>query len=59
MKMMNNQEKLSMALINTQNLARLFEGNEYETMLMSKLISIEVELRRQLTNELESSKIKG
>lgn len=56
--MTNNKEKLLMALTNTQNLCQLLEGNEYESYLMSKLIGIEVELRRQLTNELASSKIK-
>jgi hypothetical protein len=55
---MNKQEKLSAALTNVLNICQLVEGNEYEDFLMNKLISIDVELRRQLTNELESSKIK-
>jgi len=31
------------------NLTKLFEGNEYEFILTSKLISVQVELERQLS----------
>jgi len=47
---MENKTKLILALMQIDNLAKLFEGNEYEFMLTSKLISIQVEIERQLSH---------
>ena len=47
---MNEQTKLILALMQIDNLTKLFEGNEYEFMLTSKLISLQVELQRQLSH---------
>jgi hypothetical protein len=55
---MTQQNKLILALQQIENLTSLLEGNEYETFLNSHLISIQVELQRQLTNLQHSSKIK-
>ena len=55
---MNQQTKLILALIQIDNLTSLVEGNEYQKYLYSHLISIQVELQRQLTNLNHSSKIK-
>jgi hypothetical protein len=40
------------------NITSLIEGNEYQEFLYSHLISIQIELQRQLTNLSQSSKIK-
>ena len=55
---MNEQTKLILALMQIENLTHLIEGNEYQKYLYSHLISIQVELQRQLTNLTHSSKIK-
>jgi hypothetical protein len=55
---MNEQTKLILALMQIDNLTSLIEGNEYQKFLYSHLISIQVELQRQLTNLNHSSKIK-
>jgi hypothetical protein len=55
---MTQQIKLILALHQIENLTSLLEGNEYERFLYSHLISIQVELKRQLTNLTHSSKIK-
>jgi hypothetical protein len=47
---MNDKTKLILALIQIDNLTKLLEGNEYESMLTSKLISLQVELQRQLSH---------
>lgn len=47
--MMNNKVKLILALQQIDNLTSLIEGNEYQRFLYSHLISIQVELRRQLS----------
>jgi hypothetical protein len=49
---------LILALQQIENLTSLLQGNEYEQYLYSHLIPIEVELKRQLTNLQNSSKIK-
>ena len=54
---MTEEAKLHMALIQVQNLMLLTTGNEYEKFLQSKLIGVQVELTRQLTNLTNSSKI--
>lgn len=55
---MNEQTKLILALRQIDNLTSLLEGNEYQKFLYSHLISVQVELQRQLTNLKHSSKIK-
>ena len=46
---MNDKTKLILALIQIDNLTKLLEGNEYQEFLCSKIISIEVELKRKLS----------
>ena len=48
--MMNEKTKLILALQQIDNLTSLIKGNEYQQFLYSHLISIQVELKRQLTN---------
>ena len=55
---MNEQIKLTLALIQIENLVSLVEDNEHQKFLYSHLISVQVELQRQLTNLKHSSKIK-
>ena len=55
---MTEEAKLHMALIQIKNLMSLTTGNEYEKFLQSKLIGIQVELQRQLTNIQHSTKIR-
>ena len=47
---MKDKAKIILALKQVENIASLIERNEYEQYLVSKLISIKVELERQLTN---------
>jgi hypothetical protein len=54
----NDQTKLILALMQIENLTNLIEGNEYQKFLYGHLISVQVELQRQLTNLTHSSKIK-
>jgi hypothetical protein len=46
---MNDKTKLILALMQIDNLTKLLEGNKYQEFLCSKIISIEVELKRQLS----------
>ena len=55
---MNAKTKLILALQQIDNLTSLVEGNEYQQFFDSHLISIQVELQRQLTNLTHSFKIK-
>lgn len=55
---MNHHTKLILALQQIENLTSLLKENEYEKYLYSHLISMQVELQRQLTNLTHSSKIK-
>ena len=55
---MNDQTKLILALMQIDNLTSLIEGNEYQQHMYYHLISVQVELQRQLTNLTHSSKIK-
>ena len=50
---MNNQTKLVFALEHVAHLHDLIEGNEWEHHLKQSLVSLEVELERQLDNEIE------
>ncbi len=47
---MNEQTKLILALLQVDNLTKLLEGNEYQQFFYSHLVSIEVELKRQLSH---------
>ncbi len=51
---LSSEETLIIALQQVSNLSALLEGNEWETYIASKLISVECELSRQLNN-LQSS----
>jgi hypothetical protein len=54
---MNQKTKLILALSQIQNLTNLLENNQYQDHLYAHLISIEVELKRQLTNDQLSTKL--
>lgn len=54
---MNEQTKLILALMQVENLTNLIEGNEYQQFLYSHLVSVQVELQRQLTNLTHSTKM--
>lgn len=47
---MDDKTKLILAQIQINNLVELLKGNEYENHFYSKLISIDVELKRQLSH---------
>ena len=55
---MNDKTKTILALMQIDNLTKLIEGNEYQQFLYGKLISIQVELQRQLTNLCQTDNIK-
>jgi hypothetical protein len=55
---MGDNLKLILALNQIENITKLIEGNEYQDFLYSHLISIQVELQRQLTNTNHCTKIK-
>ena len=48
----NQKQKLNVILALTQidNLTKLLEGNEYQQFLYGHLVSVQVELQRQLGN---------
>lgn len=54
---MNQEIKLVLALQQIDNLTHLLDGNDYQQFLYSRLISIQVELNRQLTNIKHSTNI--
>ena len=47
---MNDKTKLILALIQIDNLTNLLKGNEYQKFLYGHLISMQVELKRQLSH---------
>ena len=47
---MNEATKLLLALQQIDNITNLVKGNEYEKFLYGHLISIQVELKRQLSH---------
>jgi hypothetical protein len=55
---MTPETKLLLALQQIENLTSLLKENEYEKYFDIRLIQIQVELQRQLTNLTHSSKIK-
>lgn len=56
--MTNRKINLVLALQQIDNLTSLLEGNEYQQFLYFHLIQLQTELKRQLTNEQISSKLK-
>jgi hypothetical protein len=55
---MKNEIKLILALQQINNLTDLLHGNEYQTFLYGRLISVKCELERQLTNLTHTDKLK-
>ena len=47
---MNEKTRLILALQQINNITSLLQDNQYKDFLYAKLISIDVELQRQLTN---------
>lgn len=47
---MNDKTKLILALMQVDNLTKLLENNQYQDFLYSYLISMKVELERQLSH---------
>jgi len=59
--MMTEEVKLHLALIQTNNILSLMQGNQYEQYMKGKLVGLQVEINRQLsclTFDKEQSKIK-
>lgn len=54
---MNEETKLILALHQIENLTSLLSQNDYQQFLHSHLIQMQVELQRQLTNLIHSSKM--
>jgi hypothetical protein len=46
---MEQQTKLILALMQVENISNLMKGNQWESYINSRLISIKVELERQLS----------
>jgi len=46
---MNEKTKLHLALMQTNNILSLMQGNQYEQFMRNKLISLQVEMNRQLS----------
>ena len=46
---MDEKTKLHLALMQTNNILSLIEGNQYEQFMRNKLISLQVEMNRQLS----------
>ena len=58
---MTEEVKLHLALMQTNNILSLIQGNQYEQFMKNKIITLQVELNRQLsllTNAKQQSKIK-
>jgi len=47
---MDDKTKFILALMQIENISNLMKDNEYERYLVSHLIPLEVEIKRQLTN---------
>ena len=47
---MNEKERLLLALQQINNITNLIQDNQYKDFMYCKLVSVEVELQRQLTN---------
>jgi len=53
---MNERTKLHLALMQTNNILSLMEGNQYEQFMRNKLIGLQVEMQRQLSNLTKTKK---
>jgi len=51
---MNEQTKLILALQQVNNLTELLTGNQYENYMFQQLITLKVELERQLSHYASS-----
>jgi hypothetical protein len=47
---MTEKQKLIIALMQIDSLTELLQGNEYQQFLYSKLIGLQVEIKRQMSN---------
>ena len=47
---MEKEVKFHFALIQIDNLTKIIDGNEYQQFLMNHLVSVKIELERQLSN---------
>jgi len=54
----NEEMKLTLALMQVNNIVELTKDNEWKNHLYSHLSSLKIELERQLTNCYKSDKIK-
>ena len=58
---MTEEVKLHLALMQTNNILSLIQGNKYEQFMKGKLVGLQVEINRQLsclTFDKQQSKIK-
>ena len=58
---MTEEVKLHLALMQTNNILSLIQGNQYEQFMKGKLVGLQVEINRQLsclTFDKQQSKIK-
>jgi hypothetical protein len=46
---MTEEVKLHLALMQTNNILSLIQGNQYEQFMKNKLITLQVEMNRQLS----------
>ena len=46
---MTEEVKLHLALMHTNNILSLIEGNQYEQFMKGKLVGLQVEINRQLS----------
>ena len=46
---MDQRTKLHLALMQTNNILSLMRGNQYESFMKNKLITLQVEMNRQLS----------
>ena len=46
---MDEKTKLHLALMQTNNILNLIQGNQYEQFMKNKLIPLQVEMNRQLS----------
>ena len=46
---MTEEVKLHLALMQTNNILNLIEGNQYEQFMKNKLVTLQVEINRQLS----------
>jgi hypothetical protein len=52
---MNNKTKLILAMMQVESVSKLMKENEYEHFMVSHLVPMAVEMKRQLSNINQSS----